>query len=182
MLIVEFDGQSSSVKSELAAAAKVLRSTSSRIITAHGDAACEKIWEIRRGFSYALRDTGLVKLNEDVTVPRSKVVDLFHLAAKLQRKHGIPISSFGHAGDGNIHVNLMAPVGTRHDDPKMHRILDELFQGVLKMGGVISGEHGIGLAKKPWWNDACSPALRALHHRIKKALDPKNTLNPGKFL
>jgi len=182
MLIVEFDGQSSSVKNELAAAAKVLRSTSSTIITAHGDAACEKIWEIRRGFSYALRDTGLVKLNEDVTVPRSKVVDLFHLAAKLQRRHGIPISSFGHAGDGNIHVNLMAPVGTRHDDPKMHRILDELFQGVLKMGGVISGEHGIGLAKKPWWNAASSPALRSLHHRIKKAIDPKNTLNPGKFL
>jgi glycolate oxidase subunit GlcD len=182
MLIVEFDGQPSSVKNELAAAAKVLRSTSSTVITAHGDAACEKIWEIRRGFSYALRDTGLVKLNEDVTVPRSKVVDLFHLAAKLQRKHGIPISSFGHAGDGNIHVNLMAPVGTRHDDPKMHRILDELFQGVLKIGGVISGEHGIGLAKKPWWPVASSPALRNLHHRIKKALDPKNTLNPGKFL
>jgi len=182
MLIVEFDGQPSSVRSELTAAAKVLRSTSSRIITAHGDAACEKIWEIRRGFSYALRDTGLVKLNEDVTVPRGKVVDLFHLTSKLQKKYGIPISSFGHAGDGNIHVNLMAPVGTRHDDPKMHRILDELFQGVLKMGGVISGEHGIGLAKKPWWNDACSPALRVLHHRIKKALDPRNNLNPGKYL
>jgi FAD/FMN-containing dehydrogenase len=182
MLIVEFDGQSSSVKSELAAAAKVLRSTSSRIITAHGDAACEKIWEIRRGFSYALRDTGLVKLNEDVTVPRGRVVDLFHLASKLQKKHGIPISSFGHAGDGNIHVNLMAPVGTRHDDPKMHGILDELFQGVLKMGGVISGEHGIGLAKKPWWNAASTPTLRNLHHRIKKALDPRNNLNPGKYL
>ena len=182
MLIVEFDGQSSSVKSELAAAAKILRSTSSRIITAHGDAACEKIWEIRRGFSYALRDTGLVKLNEDVTVPRGKVVDLFHLASKLQKKHGIPISSFGHAGDGNIHVNLMAPVGTRHDDPKMHRILDELFQGVLKMGGVISGEHGIGLAKKPWWNAASSPALRNLHQHIKKAIDSRNILNPGKFL
>jgi len=182
MLLVEFDGQPSSVKSELAAAAKVLGSSSSRIVTAHGDAACEKIWEIRRGFSYALRDTGLVKLNEDVTVPRGRIVDLFHLAAKLQKKHGIPISSFGHAGDGNIHVNLMAPVGTRHDDPRMGRILDELFQGVLKMGGVVSGEHGIGLAKKPWWNAATTPALRNLHHRIKRALDPKNALNPGKFL
>ena len=182
MLLVEFDGQPSSVKSELAIAAKVLRSTSSKIFTAHGDAACEKIWEIRRGFSYALRDTGLVKLNEDVTVPRGRIVDLFHLAAKLQKKHGIPISCFGHAGDGNIHVNLMAPIGTRHDDPRMHRILSELFQGVLKMGGVISGEHGIGLAKKPWWNAASTPALRKLHQRIKKVLDPKDGLNPGKFL
>lgn len=182
MLLVEFDGQPFSVKIELAAAAKVLRSSSLRIVTAHGDAACEKIWEIRRGFSYALRDTGLVKLNEDVTVPRGQIVNLFHLAAKLQKKHGIPISSFGHAGDGNIHVNLMAPVGTHPDDPRMRRILDELFQGVLRMRGVISGEHGIGLAKKPWWNAASSPALRNLHHHIKRALDPKDVLNPGKFL
>jgi FAD/FMN-containing dehydrogenase len=64
----------------------------------------------------------------------------------------------------------------------MHRILDELFQGVLKMGGVISGEHGIGLAKKPWWPAASSAALRELHHRIKRAVDPANLLNPGKFL
>jgi glycolate oxidase len=182
MLIVEFDGQPSSVKSELAAAAKVLRSSSSKIVTAHGNTACEKIWEIRRGFSYALRDTGLVKLNEDVTVPRSRVVDLFRLTARLQKKHGVPISSFGHAGDGNIHVNLMAPAGTKPDDRRMHRILDELFQGVLAMGGVISGEHGIGLAKKPWWNSATTPALRSLHTKIKRTLDPRHLLNPGKYL
>ena len=182
MLIVEFDGQSSSVKSELAAATKVLRPSSTRIVTAHGNAACEKIWEIRRGFSYALRDTGLVKLNEDVTVPRGKVVDLFRLTARLQKKYGVPISSFGHAGDGNIHVNLMAPVGTKPDDRQMHRILDELFRGVLSMGGVISGEHGIGLAKKPWWNSATTPALRFLHNQIKRTLDPRHLLNPGKYL
>jgi glycolate oxidase subunit GlcD len=182
MLIVEFDGQPSSVKSELTAATKVLRASSSRIVTAHGNAACEKIWEIRRGFSYALRDTGLVKLNEDVTVPRGKVVDLFRLTAHLQKKHGVPISSFGHAGDGNIHVNLMAPVGTKPDDRHMHRILDELFRSVLQMGGVISGEHGIGLAKKPWWNSAPPPALRSLHTKIKRTLDPRHLLNPGKYL
>jgi glycolate oxidase len=76
----------------------------------------------------------------------------------------------------------MAPAGTQADDPKMHRILDELFQGVFAMGGVISGEHGIGLAKHPWWNDATSPALRTLHRTIKKTLDPSDRLNPGKFL
>ena len=152
------------------------------IVTAHGNAACEKIWEIRRGFSYALRDTGLVKLNEDVTVPRGKVVDLFRLTAHLQKKHGVPIASCGHAGDGNIHVNLMAPVGTKPDDRRMHRILDELFRGVLQMGGVISGEHGIGLAKKPWWKAATTPSLRHLHTQIKRTLDPRHLLNPGKYL
>ena len=182
ILIVEFDGQPSSVKIELSSAAKLLRSSSSKIVTAHGNTACEKIWEIRRGFSYALRDTGLVKLNEDVTVPRGRVVDLFRLTARLQKKYGVPISSFGHAGDGNIHVNLMAPIGTKPDDRHMHRILDELFRGVLQMGGVISGEHGIGLAKKPWWTVATTPSLRFLHSQIKRALDPRHLLNPGKYL
>lgn len=182
LLIVEFDGQPAAVKAESALASHLLRSSASRLTPAHGAQACEKLWEIRRGFSYALRDTGLLKLNEDVTVPRGRILDLFRLTARLQKKHRIPISSFGHAGDGNIHVNLMAPAGTRPDSPRMHRILDELFVGVLKMGGVISGEHGIGLAKKPWWPQAASRQLRNLHQKIKKALDPRGCLNPKKFL
>jgi len=182
LLMVEFDGQPAAVKSELALATRLLRHSASRLTPAAGEKACDKLWEIRRGFSYALRDTGLVKLNEDVTVPRGRILDLFRLTARLQEKHRIPISSFGHAGDGNIHVNLMAPVGTRADDPRMRRILDELFLGVLRMGGVISGEHGIGLAKKPWWPKAASPQLRVLHERIKKAIDPSGQFNPGKFV
>jgi FAD/FMN-containing dehydrogenase len=182
LLIIEFDGQPAAVKAELALASRLLRPSTSRLLPAIGARACEKLWEIRRGFSYALRDTGLVKLNEDVTVPRGRILDLFRLTARLQKKHRVPISSFGHAGDGNIHVNLMAPAGTRSNDPRMHHILNELFHGVLAMGGVISGEHGIGLAKKPWWSQAASPALRQLHKKIKKALDPYSRLNPGKFL
>lgn len=182
LLIAEFDGQPAAVKAELSLASRLLRPSASRLTPAHGSVACERLWQIRRGFSYALRDTGLVKLNEDVTVPRGRILDLFRLTARLQKKHGIPISSFGHAGDGNIHVNLMAPAGTRADDPRMHRILDELFRGVLAMGGVISGEHGIGLAKMPWWHRATIPALRKLHQKIKQALDSSAVLNPGKFL
>jgi len=182
LLIVEFDGQPAAVRADLSLASKLLRPSASRLTPASGATACEKLWQIRRGFSYALRDTGLVKLNEDVTVPRGRILDLFRLTSRLQKKYRVPISSFGHAGDGNIHVNLMAPAGTRADDPHMHRILDELFRGVLAMGGVISGEHGIGLAKKPWWRQATSPALRHLHARIKKAVDPSQQLNPGKFL
>lgn len=182
LLIVEFDGQPAAVQAELSLASRLLRPSTSRLTHAQGPSACEKLWQIRRGFSYALRDTGLVKLNEDVTVPRGRILDLFRLTARLQKKYHIPISSFGHAGDGNIHVNLMAPVGTRSDDPRMRRILDELFRGVLAMGGVISGEHGIGLAKKPWWHHATSPVMRQLHQKIKKDLDPAGCLNPGKFL
>ena len=181
LLIVEFDGQLAGVRAEVALASRLLRPSASRLTHALGAKACEKLWQVRRGFSYALRDTGLVKLNEDVTVPRGRILDLFRLTARLQRKHGVPISSFGHAGDGNIHVNLMAPTGTRADDPGMHRILDELFRGVFAMGGVISGEHGIGLAKKPWWNQATTPALHALHQKLKRSLDSSGLLNPGKI-
>jgi len=182
LLIIEFDGQPAAVKAELALASRLLRLSTSRITPAIGSRACEKLWEVRRGFSYALRDTGLVKLNEDVTVPRGRILDLFRLTARLQKKHRVPISSFGHAGDGNIHVNLMAPAGSQADDPHMHQILNELFRGVLGMGGVISGEHGIGLAKKPWWEKAALKELRNLHQKVKRAIDPTGQFNPGKFL
>ena len=182
LLIVEFDGTPAGVKADLASATRLLRRSANRLQPARGDRACENLWQVRRGFSYALRDTGLVKLNEDVTVPRGRILDLFRLTSRLQRKYRVPISSFGHAGDGNIHVNLMAPVGTRADDPQMHRILDDLFRGVLGMDGVISGEHGIGLAKKPWWTVAASPALQTLHVKIKQALDRSGILNPGKYI
>lgn len=182
LLIVEFDGQPAAVKAELSLGAMLLKASASRLTTALGASACENLWKIRRGFSYALRDTGLVKLNEDVTVPRGRILELFRLTTRLQKKHRIPISSFGHAGDGNIHVNLMAPVGTKADDPRMHRILDELFQGVIAMGGVISGEHGIGLAKKPWWTTSTSGEVQRIHRRLKAAMDGNQILNPGKFI
>ncbi len=145
---------------------------------------CEKLWALRRQFSNSLRATGLTKLNEDVVVPRSHLVDLMEFAEKLQMKHGFPIACFGHAGDGNIHVNIMADRYNR--DPavreKVERALDDLFARVLAWGGVITGEHGIGLAKKRWWPEATSEVARDLHRRLKQALDQDGILNPGKFV
>ena len=137
---------------------------------------------MRREFSYALRDTGLTKLNEDIVVPRGRLEDLFRFAARLQKKHGLPIACFGHAGDGNIHVNVMVDTTQPGAADRSHAALDDLFRQVLAWGGVITGEHGIGLAKMPWWPLAASPELRALHHRVKLALDPRGILNPGKFV
>jgi glycolate oxidase len=151
---------------------------------ANGEADCEKLWALRRQFSNSLRATGLTKLNEDVVVPRSHLVDLMEFADKLQAKHGFPIACFGHAGDGNIHVNIMA--GRYNRDAavreKVDHALDDLFAQVLAWGGVITGEHGIGLAKKRWWPEATSEVARDLHRQLKQALDPHNILNPGKFL
>jgi glycolate oxidase len=141
------------------------------------------LWSLRREFSNSLRATGLTKLNQDIVVPRSRLVDLVEFAGELQTRHGFPIATFGHAGDGNIHVNIMA---ANYDDPavrvQVEQALDELFAQVLEWGGVITGEHGIGLAKKRWWPEATSEVARALHGRLKQALDPSDILNPGKFL
>lgn len=184
-LLVDLDGQEESVRSEADAICKLLAERKPKALdTAHRAEDCERLWALRREFSNSLRATGLTKLNQDVVVPRSRIVDLVEFAEQLQARHGFPIACFGHAGDGNVHVNIMADHYNR--DPnvpaKVERALDELFAQVLEWGGVITGEHGIGLAKKRWWPDATSGVARDLHRKLKHALDPDGILNPGKFL
>lgn len=184
-LLVDLDGQEASVRSESAAIRELLlKRKPNALELAVGEADCEKLWALRRQFSNSLRATGLTKLNEDVVVPRSRVVDLMEFAESLQAKHGFPIACFGHAGDGNIHVNIMADRYNRDAAvrEKVQRALDDLFAQVLAWGGVITGEHGIGLAKKRWWPEATSEAVRDAHRRLKQALDPHDILNPGKFV
>jgi glycolate oxidase len=183
-LLVEVDGQIETVRSEAAALEKLIASRKpNSLVTATTEADCENLWDLRRDFSNSLRATGLTKLNEDVVVPRSRLVELIEFAETLQERHGFPIACFGHAGDGNVHVNIMA---ANYEDPavqkKVEHALDELFQQVLAWGGVITGEHGIGLAKKRWWPEATSEVAREAHRAIKNALDPDGILNPGKFL
>lgn len=183
ILFVELDGQEASVRGELAEVEKIVRRFKPRFINrAFGAGEVEKLWGLRREFSYSLRDTGLTKLNEDIVVPRSRLEDLFVFAEKLQRKHGLQVACFGHAGDGNIHVNVMVDYEAPGAKARSERCLDELFKQILKWGGVVTGEHGIGLAKKPWWKLAVSKEVRDLHRTIKHALDPQGVLNPGKFL
>ncbi len=182
-LIVEMDGQAKSVRQELRQVEKIVRQFNPRFVrSAFGAESCESIWQLRREFSYALRDTGLQKLNEDITVPRGRLEDLFRFTARLQKKHQFPVACFGHAGDGNIHVNVMVDKTLPGVNERCRTVLDELFQQVLSWGGVITGEHGIGLSRKPWWPMAIKPEVHQFHRLIKDALDPHGILNPGKFL
>jgi glycolate oxidase len=182
-LIVELDGQRQSVRSEIRELERIVRRQHPSFVERGlGDRQCEAVWQIRREFSYSLRDTGLTKLNEDVVVPRGKLQDLFRFTARLQRKLDLPIACFGHAGDGNIHTNVMVDYTRPGAKRRAEAALDELFKQVIAWGGSITGEHGIGLAKKPWWRLAVPPEVRGLHRTIKQALDPRGILNPGKFV
>jgi glycolate oxidase len=183
-LIVEIDGRAAAVSAEVGEIHELLGKLGASFIErAPDEASCERIWQLRREFSYSLRDTGLTKLNEDIVVPRSKLVELVEFAARLQAETGIPIACFGHAGDGNIHTNLM--VGD-YENPAVRdradHALDLLFTWVLANGGAITGEHGVGLAKKRWIGQALGEVSLDLHHAIKHALDRSGILNPGKFL
>ncbi|WP_411825322.1 FAD-binding oxidoreductase [Luteolibacter sp. AS25] len=183
-LIVEIDGRPAAVESELKELEALLKKCwAGDIRIAKNDDECEAIWQLRREFSYSLRDTGLTKLNEDIVVPRSKLVELVDFARLLEKETGIAIACFGHAGDGNIHTNLM--VGD-YENPEVREradaALDILFTWVLEHGGAITGEHGVGLAKKPWIRQALGETSFEVHRTLKRALDPQGILNPGKFL
>jgi len=184
-LLVELDGQPETVQSEMEKLrALVVDSRPTSLQVATTEPECERFWALRRAFSNSLRATGLTKLNQDIVVPRSRLVDLVEFAEALSKRSGFPIACFGHAGDGNMHVNIMADRYNRDAAvrEKAERALDELFTQVLAFGGVITGEHGIGLAKKRWWPKATTDVSREVHHAIKDALDPEGILNPGKFL
>lgn len=184
-ILIDLDGQPDSVKSEAEALGVLLEKIGAQHLqSAFGEEACEVLWQLRRKFSESLKATGLTKLNEDIAVPRGRLVDLAEFADYLRKKYGFPVACFGHAGDGNIHVNIMA--ANYHTDREVKRqvdaALDELFTQILAWDGVITGEHGIGIAKQPWWPQATSKVSRSVHAALKSALDPNGILNPGKFV
>jgi glycolate oxidase len=143
----------------------------------------EAIWQLRREFSYSLKATGLTKLNEDIVIPRSALVDLVEFCASMQKETGIPVACFGHSGDGNIHTNVMVLKDELGNDirPPADALVNRLFDWVIAHGGSITGEHGIGLAKAPWFAQAVGDVAIDVHKAIKAALDSHALLNPGKM-
>lgn len=148
---------------------------------AKDNAESEQLWKVRRLVSPSLRDVNPDKYNEDIVVPRSKVPDVIRRIEKIQQKYSIPIVNFGHAGDGNIHVNIMIDKSVPGMEEKAHQAISEVFQAALDLGGTMSGEHGVGLSKAPYIELELSPAQIGVMKAVKHALDPNNILNPGKM-
>lgn len=183
-LLIEVDGLNKTVPVEIELLQALLEQRGALdIAAAMSEFECDMLWKLRREFSYSLRATGLTKLNEDIVVPRGRLVELVQFAEKLQSESGFPVACFGHAGDGNIHVNVMVK---NMDDPaeraRADETLDKLFRYVIEIGGAITGEHGVGIAKQRWFADAVGAGAVKAHQRLKTALDPLGILNPGKFV
>ncbi len=141
----------------------------------------EQIWKVRRSVSPSLRDVNPDKYNEDIVVPRSKIPEILRQIEAVQKKYDVPIVNFGHAGDGNIHVNIMIDKQVIGMEQKAQEAIREIFRATLNAGGTLSGEHGIGLAKQPFLAMEMGPEQMALMKTIKRAFDPHNILNPGKI-
>jgi len=141
----------------------------------------EEIWYARRNASPSITIYGSKKINEDISVPRSKLPLALNKIYEIGKKYNLVVPCFGHAGDGNIHVNVMVD-GSNEDEVKRgYKAVEEIFKAVVEMGGTLSGEHGIGLSKAPFMKIAFSDAELNLFKRIKEAFDPNGILNPGKM-
>ncbi len=182
MLLIEVDGMAEAVEAEAVEVAAACRESGAiEVLRAHTEQERDALWRVRRETSYALRRIAPLKLNNDVVVPMGRVPELFALVERLRREFDLPIPSFGHAGDGNIHVNVMVDPADADALARAQRAVEALFAGVVALEGSISGEHGIGIAKSRYLGLELSPEAIDLMRRVKHAFDPHGILNPGKI-
>jgi D-lactate dehydrogenase len=183
LLMIEVDGiesQLDELVSRIAEAASVEGSLD--IQQARSQQEVTALWETRKALSPALRRVAPKKINEDVVVPVSRIPELVDQLARLSEKHAVQIVNFGHAGNGNLHVNLLYDPDKPDQKQRTEACLEDVFAAVLDMEGTISGEHGIGLVKRDWVAKELDQTSLNLMHAIKQQFDPDGILNPGKTL
>lgn len=181
ILLIELDGHPSTITKEAEKIADICRQLGAEIKKAEDENARNQLWASRRAISPALYQIRPMKINEDIVVPRNMVTEMLKRLRKLSEKSGIKIVNFGHAGDGNIHVNIMVDKADNDEYTKGLSLVEQIFKDTLLLGGTISGEHGIGLTKAGYIGMELSKKELEIMGAIKKVFDPKNILNPGKI-
>jgi glycolate oxidase len=182
VLIIEVDGDRDVLDKQAAKIAEIIQPlgvVETRIATTAEES--EALWQIRRSVSASLRKVNPDKFNEDICVPRSRVPEMIRKIDSIAEKYRVPIVNFGHAGDGNIHVNIMIDKKIPGELEKAEQAIEEVFKGALELGGTMSGEHGVGIAKAAYIPLEISEKAAGYMKTIKQALDPNNILNPGKI-
>lgn len=182
LLLIEADGRECLVNEDVSRINEIcLGCGASEVEIAQTENDRDRLWQARRALSPALGQIKPGKINEDVTVPRTEIPALIRATRMLAEKYSLIIVCFGHAGDGNIHTNIMLDKKNRDELQRAEQAVEELFRTVLKLGGTLSGEHGIGIAKSPFFRWEIEDEAFDAMWKIKKALDPLNIFNPGKM-
>ncbi|QQS45813.1 MAG: FAD-binding protein [Acidobacteriota bacterium] len=182
LLIIEVDGLAESLEREARIVREMcLKHGAIRFQEAADAAQADEIWEVRRKMSPAVARTGRIKLNHDAVVPRSRIPEMLEFIEDLSRRSGFLIPTFGHAGDGNLHINVMLQDCEEETRRRGAETVRRIFEQAVALGGTISGEHGIGYAKAPFLDLALTDPTIDLMKRIKGTLDPNGILNPGKI-
>lgn len=179
LLMIEVDGSESEIAEATAAILKACEVDG--LIEAKKAEDTKALWAARKALSPLLRDVAPKKINEDVAVPVSRLPELLGGIETLAARYNIANVNFGHAGNGNIHVNLLVDPGNADEMTRAEACLDEVFSLVLSLDGTLSGEHGVGMAKRPFVPREIDATTIAVMKSVKQAFDPANILNPGKL-
>ncbi|MBA2379790.1 MAG: FAD-binding protein [Blastocatellia bacterium] len=182
LLLVAVDGSSEQVASDAKMIEQLIADNGGfEILRSRSKEEEDKLWDVRRAISPSLMKYGTLKINEDVVVPRSKVPELVAEIEEIGRRHDTFVANFGHAGDGNIHVNFVVDRDDADAVARARRCVSETFRLAVQLGGTISGEHGIGYVKAPYMSYAIDAPTLEIMKGIKQVFDPKGILNPGKM-
>ncbi len=180
LLLIELDGHPNTIRDEAGKIVDVCSKLDAEVTMAEDEFAKDALWKARRSLSPALYNFCPRKLSEDIVVPPSRIPEMLASISNISGKHGVPMAAFGHAGDGNLHVNIL-PEDLSQGASNITALITDLFARTLELGGSISGEHGIGLTKKDYIGMEISPAVMELMRGIKRTFDPEGLLNPGKI-
>jgi glycolate oxidase len=182
LLLVALDGQEGEVAARARSLARLCREQKARpVLLAQDPAEAQRLWEVRKLISPATFKLRPCKISEDVAIPLGAIPRLVAEIQKIAAAKGLPIICFGHAGDGNLHVNIMFDRNNARERQAARKAVEELFHLVRRLKGTLSGEHGIGFLKAPYLGLELSPEAIALQRRLKRAFDPNNLMNPGKI-
>ena len=182
LLLIAVDGHPRDVEDRAARMARFCRDQGARpVLRARTPEEAERLWRARKVVSPALLKVKPHKVSEDVVVPLGAIPKLIDALQDIARRRGLIIPSYGHAGDGNIHVNVLYDHRVERERQAVHPAVEDIFHVVRELDGTLSGEHGVGLTKAPYLGMELSPAAMALQRRLKAAFDPHNIMNPGKI-
>ncbi|CCK80449.1 FAD-binding oxidoreductase [Desulfobacula toluolica] len=182
LLIIELDGDMADVEKDAKKIKELCLSYGAmEVMVAKDQTEAQKLWDARKALSPVLYKIATNKINEDIVVPIDKIPEMVQVTQDLQKKFGLKVVSFGHAGDGNIHCNIMYHKADKDESKRAQKAVDELFEATLNLGGTITGEHGVGITKIKYLPMEIGTTQIELMKGIKKVFDPQNILNPGKI-